>query len=85
MGVGNFFGMLPDSMLGSRLYGCLLYTSSQKGDIDADQVIGREAFVGFMMENPADYYYGVLDVYKRQERRGIVNMDSYVNRKSRKP
>ena len=33
---------------------------SQKGDIDADQVIGREAFVGFMMENPADYYYGVL-------------------------
>lgn len=33
---------------------------SRKGDIDVDQVIGREAFVGFMMENPADYYYGVL-------------------------
>ena len=27
MGVGNFFGLLPESMAGSRLYGCLLYTS----------------------------------------------------------
>ena len=34
---------------------------SQKGDIDTDQVIGREATsLAFMMENPADYYYGVL-------------------------
>lgn len=41
---------------------------SRKGDIDADQVIGREAFVGFMMENPADYYYGVLwnKLYRRE-------------------
>lgn len=43
---------------------------SQKGDIDADQVIGREAFVGFMMENPADYYYGVL--WNKLFRRKIV-------------
>lgn len=41
---------------------------SRKGDIDADQVLGREAFVGFMMENPADYYYGVLwnKLYRRE-------------------
>ena len=41
---------------------------SRKGDIDTDQVIGREAFVGFMMENPADYYYGVLwnKLYRRE-------------------
>lgn len=43
---------------------------SQKGDIDADQVIGREAFVGFMMENPADYYYGVL--WNKLYRRSLV-------------
>ena len=34
MGVGNFFGLLPDEMSGSRLYGCLLYTSS-------DQALGK--------------------------------------------
>ena len=28
MGVGNFFGMLPDSMLGSRLYLSLIHISS---------------------------------------------------------
>lgn len=43
---------------------------SQKGDIDADQVIGREAFVGFMMENPADYYFGVL--WNKLYRRSLV-------------
>lgn len=43
---------------------------SRKGDIDADQVIGREAFVGFMMENPADYYYGVL--WNKLYRRSLV-------------
>ena len=32
MGVGNFFGMLPESMAESRLYGvCLLYTSTDRG------------------------------------------------------
>ena len=32
MGVGNFFGMLPDSMLGSRLYG-----------VELDSITGRIA------------------------------------------
>ncbi len=47
---------------------------SRKGDIDADQVIGREAFVGFMMENPADYYYGVLwnKLYRRSPMMGSL-------------
>ena len=36
----------------------------------SDQVIGREAFVGFMMENPADYYYGVL--WNKLYRRSLV-------------
>jgi len=34
---------------------------SHKGSIDdADGVVTREEFAGFMMENPADFYYGVL-------------------------
>lgn len=44
---------------------------SRKGDIDADRVIGREEFASFMMENPADYYYGVL--WNKLYRRDIVN------------
>ena len=32
MGVGNFFGMLPDSMAGSRLYG-----------VELDSITGRIA------------------------------------------
>ena len=55
---------------------------SRKGDIDTDQVIGREAFVGFMMENPADYYYGVLwnKLYRREivEAHGI-RMDAKIS------
>lgn len=33
---------------------------SQKGDIDEDGVLTREEFAAHMMENPADFYYGVL-------------------------
>ena len=44
---------------------------SRKGDIDADHVIGREEFASFMMENPADYYYGVL--WNKLYRRDIIN------------
>lgn len=33
---------------------------SHKGDIQTDTVMNREEFAAFMMENPADYYYGVL-------------------------
>lgn len=40
---------------------------SHKGDIDEDEVISREEFAEHMMENPADYYYGVIwnKLYKR--------------------
>lgn len=33
---------------------------SHKGDIDETGVMTREEFAGHMMENPADFYYGVL-------------------------
>lgn len=33
---------------------------SHKGSIDEDGVLTREAFANLMMENPADFYYGVL-------------------------
>ena len=40
---------------------------SHKGDIDDDEVISREDFAEHMMENPADYYYGVIwnKLYRR--------------------
>ena len=33
---------------------------SHKGDIDEDSVLTREEYAAHMMENPADFYYGVL-------------------------
>ena len=33
---------------------------SQKGDIDEDAVLSKEEFSHHMMENPADFYYGVI-------------------------
>lgn len=33
---------------------------SRKGDIDEDTVLSREEYAAYMMENPADFYYGVL-------------------------
>ncbi len=33
---------------------------SPKGDIDEAQVLSREEYASHMMENPANYYYGVL-------------------------
>lgn len=33
---------------------------SHKGDIDDDVIMTREDFASYMMENPADFYYGVL-------------------------
>lgn len=33
---------------------------SHKGDIDDDVIMTREDFASHMMENPADFYYGVL-------------------------
>jgi glycosyltransferase involved in cell wall biosynthesis len=41
---------------------------SQKGDIEEDRVLTREEYAACMMENPADYYYGVLwnKLYRRE-------------------
>lgn len=40
---------------------------SHKGDIEEDTVLSREEFAGHMMENPADFYYGVIwnKLYRR--------------------
>jgi glycosyltransferase involved in cell wall biosynthesis len=43
---------------------------SHKGDIEEDTVLSREEFASHMMENPADYYYGVL--WNKLFRRDIV-------------
>ena len=41
---------------------------SRKGDIDEDTVLSREDYAAHMMENPADFYYGVLwnKLYRRE-------------------
>ena len=33
---------------------------AHKGDIEKDGLLSLEEFAGFMMENPADFYYGVM-------------------------
>ena len=43
---------------------------SHKGDIEEDTVLTREEFAAHMMENPADFYYGVL--WNKLYRRDIV-------------
>ena len=43
---------------------------SHKGEIDEDGILSREAFAAYMMENPADYYYGVL--WNKLFRRDLV-------------
>ncbi len=43
---------------------------SQKGDIEEDDVMTKEGFAAHMMENPADFYYGVL--WNKLYRRDIV-------------
>ena len=43
---------------------------SQKGDIDDDSLMTREEYAAHMMENPADFYYGVL--WNKLYRRSIV-------------
>ena len=43
---------------------------SHKGEIDETGVLSREEFAAYMMENPADYYYGVL--WNKLFRREIV-------------
>lgn len=41
-----------------------------KGDIDADGVIDRMEFASYMIENPADFYYGVL--WNKLFRRSLI-------------
>ena len=43
---------------------------SQKGDIEDEEVMSREDFASHMMENPADFYYGVL--WNKLYRRDII-------------
>ena len=43
---------------------------SQKGDIDEDTVLTKEEFSRYMMENPADFYYGVI--WNKLYRRDII-------------
>jgi len=43
---------------------------SQKGDIDADHIMDRREFASYMIENPADFYYGVL--WNKLFRRSII-------------
>ena len=52
---GNFY-----RVIGERL--------SHKGSIDEEGVLSKEEFANLMMENPADFYYGVLwnKLYKRE-------------------
>ena len=55
---------------------------SYKGDIEDDGVLTREEFAAHMMENPADFYYGVL--WNKLYRRDLVEkyhlrMDVSVN------
>lgn len=55
---------------------------SHKGDIDDDTVLSREEYAAHMMENPADFYYGVL--WNKLYRRSIVEehhlrMDSEIS------
>ena len=43
---------------------------AQKGDIEEDKVMSRQEFASYMIENPADFYYGVL--WNKLYRRDIV-------------
>ena len=46
---------------------------SHKGEIDEEGVMSREEFAAHMMENPADYYYGVL--WNKLFRRELVERE----------
>lgn len=45
---------------------------SRKGDIDEDRVLTREEYAAHMMEQPADFYYGVL--WNKLYRRDLIQM-----------
>lgn len=55
---------------------------SPKGDIEEEGVLTREEFAAHMMDNPADFYYGVLwnKLYRRDiVERARLRMDSAIS------
>ena len=60
----------PCDMVISDFYRVVGERLSQKGDIDEDGIMTREEFAAHMMEDPADFYYGVL--WNKLYRRAIV-------------
>lgn len=57
-------------MVISNFYRVVGERVSPKGDIDEDGPLTREEFAAHMMENPADFYYGVL--WNKLYRRDII-------------
>ena len=60
----------PCDMVVSDFYRVVGDRVSQKGDIEEDGILTREEYAAHMMENPADFYYGVL--WNKLYRRSIV-------------
>lgn len=60
----------PCDMVVSDFYRVVGERVSQKGDIEEDGILTREEYAAHMMENPADFYYGVL--WNKLYRRNIV-------------
>ena len=60
----------PCDMVISDFYRVVGDRVSQKGDIDEDGVMTRVDYSSHMMENPADFYYGVL--WNKLYRRSII-------------
>ncbi len=60
----------PCDMVISDFYRVVGERLAQKGDIDDDSMMTREEYAAHMMENPADFYYGVL--WNKLYRRSIV-------------
>ena len=60
----------PCDMVVSDFYRVVGDRVSQKGDIDEDGVMTRVDYSAHMMENPADFYYGVL--WNKLYRRSII-------------
>ena len=60
----------PCDLVISDFYRVVGERVSQKGDIDEDGTMTREEFAAHMMEDPADFYYGVL--WNKLYRRAIV-------------
>lgn len=60
----------PCDMVVSDFYRVVGDRLSQKGHIDEDGLLTREEYAAHMMENPADFYYGVL--WNKLYRRSIV-------------